>query len=173
MTKSKILGLDLSLRAAGCVLMEPGAPWSEIKTLVCGASLKRDASECERLNRLLDSRRSICSFLDQHGGADVAVVEQYAFSKLSSQAHALGELGGVIKTALYERGIKVVTLEASRARSCLGKFPRKDTKKHVQAVVRSMGCPVGWTADVVDAWVIANGYCVENGLGGYVIGKAA
>jgi Holliday junction resolvasome RuvABC endonuclease subunit len=165
----KILGLDLSLRAAGCVLMEPGAAWHEIQTLVCGASLKRDASEHERLNRLLDSRSSICSFLRQHGGADVAVVEQYAFSKLSSQAHALGELGGVIKTALYEQGIKVVTLEASRARSCLGKFPRKDTKKHVELVVRAMGCPVEWTSDEIDAFVVANGWAVENGLGGLMV----
>jgi Holliday junction resolvasome RuvABC endonuclease subunit len=102
-------------------------------------------------------------------GCQVVAVEQYAFSRGESRAHALGELGGVVKLALLDAGLEVVPLTASHARSCLGKFPRAKPKKHVAVLVKSLGCPEQWSDDVIDSFVVANAYSVANGYGGIVI----
>jgi Holliday junction resolvasome RuvABC endonuclease subunit len=167
-SKIVVVGLDLSLRAAGAVRFE--APWSldfkDIEHMVTGHALPRTATEYDRMCRLSSTKKALLEFCE---GASVVVVEQYAFSRGMSQAHALGEMGGVVKHALHERGIEVVPVVASHVRACLGKFPRKDTKVFVEAAVRKMGAPDDWTADEVDAFVCANGYCVEEGLGGIMV----
>lgn len=101
--------------------------------------------------------------------ADVVAVEDYAFSQGQSQAHALGELGGVVKLAMHENIGDVHPLTASHVRSCLGKFSGKGVKEQVHKVVRSMGVPEVWTGDVIDAFVVANGWAVANGYGGIVL----
>ncbi len=163
-----VVGLDLSLRAAGVVRCE--LPWSldfkQIESMTVGYGLPRDASEYDRLCRLNKARNRIASFCS---GAKYAIVEQYAFSRGQSQAHALGELGGVVKLALHDMGIEVVPVVASHVRACLGKFPRKDTKAFVEAKVREMGCPKEWSADEIDAFVCLNGWAVENGHSGLMV----
>jgi Holliday junction resolvasome RuvABC endonuclease subunit len=167
-SKIVVVGLDLSLRAAGAVRFE--APWSldfkDIEHMVTGHALPRDATEYDRMCRLSSTKKALLEFCE---GASVVVVEQYAFSRGMSQAHALGEMGGVVKHALHERGIEVVTVVASHARAHLGRFPRKDTKVFVEAAVRKMGAPDDWIPDEIDAFVVANSYCVEEGLGGLVV----
>jgi Holliday junction resolvasome RuvABC endonuclease subunit len=163
-----ILGLDLSLTGTGAVRYK--LPWSgdfkDIESLHVGRKLSKDASEYDCLCRLKYLRDEI---LDMAQGCQVAAVEQYAFSRGESRAHALGELGGVVKLALLNAGLEVVPLTASHARSCLGKFPRKAPKDHVAELVRKLGCPELWSKDIIDAWVVSNGWAVANGYGGIVI----
>lgn len=167
-TKSEIviLGLDLSLTATGAVRYK--LPWSgdfrEIEWTTVGYKLARDASEFDRLVRLKTIRDHFTALAR---GVDVAVVEQYAFSRGQSQAHALGELGGVVKLALNDL-MDVNVLNASRVRACLGKFSGKGVKKQVHALLKPL-VPAEWTEDVIDAWVVANGWAVENGYGGIVL----
>lgn len=169
-----ILGLDLSLRAAGmCAIplnwnLTSTLDWNECVTGTTGESLKRDSTEAQKIERLKKIRDDVLSFAVATK-ATVAVIEGYAFSKMTSQAHSLGEAGGVVKLALSEHGIPVYVMTASHARSCLGSFPRKDTKVHVSSLIKSLGCPENWSGDEIDAFVQANGWSVANGYGGIVI----
>jgi Holliday junction resolvasome RuvABC endonuclease subunit len=51
-------------------------------------------------------------------GADVVAVEGYAYGARHSQAHKLGELGGVVRLALFEAGIPYVDIPPT----CLKKY---------------------------------------------------
>jgi Holliday junction resolvasome RuvABC endonuclease subunit len=163
-----ILGLDLSLTGSGAVRYK--LPWAgdfkDIESLHVGRKLSKDASEYDCLCRLRYLRDEILEFAD---GCQVVAVEQYAFSRGASRAHALGELGGVVKLALLGLGLEIVPLTASHVRSCLGKFPRKAPKEHVAALIRKLGAPDRWSDDVIDSFVTANGWSVANGYGGIVI----
>lgn len=163
-----ILGLDLSLTGSGAVRYK--LPWAgdfkDIESLHVGRKLSKDASEYDQLCRLRYIRDEILEFAD---GCQVAAVENYAFSRGASRAHALGELGGVVKLGLLGLGLEVVPLTASHVRSCLGKFPRSKPKEHVAALIRKLGAPDRWLNDEIDAFVVSNGWSVANGYGGIVI----
>lgn len=89
-----VLGLDLSLTCTGYSLDRPaGLHVGTLTTRLRG---------CDRLTWL---RTEIVALAEQ---ADLAVIEGYSFNSRSSQAHALGELGGVVRVALHERGIAYV-----------------------------------------------------------------
>lgn len=87
-----VVGLDLSLTATGAAHPHPdGGAMS--RTLKAGA--RRGMT---RLAWLRDEIHTITT------GADLVTIEGYSFSSRASQAHALGELGGVIRLALHEAG---------------------------------------------------------------------
>lgn len=160
-----VLGLDLSLRATGIVAVPVrwGLDWSRIAVAKAGAPLPKEASEHERARRLADSRDIITAFARKHD-CSMAVVEQYAFTARDSQAHALGELGGVVKVALCELGLGVHVVSPASARRLLGKAPRKDVKIWTHQQLYAAGAPKAWTADQLDAFLIANYHL--SGIGG-------
>lgn len=84
-----VAGLDLSLTSTGVAL--PDGPRT-ISTRVRG---------CARLAYLRDV------ILELVARADLVAVEGYSFgsARFGSQAHALGELGGVVRVALWEARI--------------------------------------------------------------------
>lgn len=89
----RIVGLDLSLAATGVytndgplVLSVPGV------------------KGVERLHQLSCAIDRACR------GADVVVMEGYSFNSKHSHAHALGELGGVVRVVLYQRKIPVAVV---------------------------------------------------------------
>lgn len=89
-----IVGLDLSLSATGIAT-------------VTGVEVLSppNLSGCERLGWLREEviDRAIVGF----GNVDLVVIEGYAYGR-ANQAHQLGELGGVIRLALYDAGIPFV-----------------------------------------------------------------
>lgn len=89
-----ILALDLSLTSTGYALDRPAG--SDVGTLT---------TRLRGCHRLAWLRTEIVALAEQ---ADFAVIEGYSFNSRSSQAHALGELGGVVRVALHERGIPYV-----------------------------------------------------------------
>lgn len=154
-----ILGLDLSLRGLGMVAVpsEWGGDWSRIARKTAGIPLTKDAPESERVRRLLLLANEVIGFAGTHG-AGIAFVEQYAFTSMLGHAHALGELGGVVKVYLQE--VCKVPLEmvapASARKLIAGKLPRKDVKDYVRGELTRMGMPAAWTKDEGDAFVVAN-----------------
>lgn len=85
-----IVGLDLSLRATG----------------ICRDTPRVISSMHTDLHRLLDLRRQILEEMGDDVG--LAVVEGYSMGPQRGSggvAQALGELGGVIRVALFEAGI--------------------------------------------------------------------
>lgn len=165
-----VLGLDLSLRGAGLVAVPTDwdGRWERVRRATVGHALKRDASEADRIGRLVRLSAEVVSFAERHACTH-AVVEQYAFSSRHAQSHSLGELGGVVKVLLTERcriPVEVVP-PASARKLVLGKLPRKDVKIATRAALTRMGMPTDWTADEADALVVANWKLSE--LGGYAL----
>ncbi|HEV8247532.1 MAG TPA: hypothetical protein VGP93_17265 [Polyangiaceae bacterium] len=159
-----VAGFDLSLRASAfCALSSDwGCDWSRAIVGGTGQPLPKDAAEALRLTRLKLIRNAALEFVKDHH-VRIAVVEQYAFTALTSQAHALGELGGVVKTALLEAGCVVEVVSPASARKLLGKQPRKDAKIWAAQKLYSMGAPRRWTLDHCDAFLIANYYLAGSG----------
>lgn len=95
-----VLGLDLSLTSSGLAL--PDGSVTSIKTKTKG---------CTRLAEVRD--RVIKYLVDSN--ADYVAMEGYAFGR-PNQAHYIGELGGVVKTALHEAGCHFVVVPPSNVK---------------------------------------------------------
>ena len=83
-------------------------------------------------------------------------IEGYSFSSRNSHAHSLGELGGTIRVALYERGIPWMEIPpTTRAKFATGKG--NAGKAEVVSAISAM-TGIIWSgadgADRCDAWVI-------------------
>lgn len=166
-----VAGLDLSLTGAGMVVIPEGwdLDWSALPRLTVGHELRADASEADKLGRLVRIRIDVLQFLAEHE-ADAVWVEGYAFSRRSRSAHALAELGGVVKVACLEHGYPVRVVGASAARKTfLGHCPRKDAKVATQLAVYNLGAR-SLSGDEVDAWVVANHGRSEMGVPAWMLG---
>lgn len=168
---STVIGaLDLSLRGAGMVALplDWQGDWTRIERATVGHQLPRDAREADRIGRLVRISGEVVAFVERHH-CTVGAIEQYAFAALHSHAHALGELGGVVKVLLSTRvGIAVEPVQAASARKLiLGKLPRADVKIHTRIALSRMGMPRDWTDDEADAFVIGN--WVASALGGFAL----
>lgn len=157
-----IIGLDLSLRAAAVCALPRNWQYDmkSIRTLVVGENVSNADAEEARIRRLDKISSAIVEFCRSNHAIAIGV-EDYAFSQGQSRAHALGELGGVVKLAIYKAlGIAPLPIVASTARKTLLQRARvkgmKD-KDYVVHNVKRLG-PVAerWTDDEVDAFVIAN-----------------
>lgn len=165
-----VLGLDLSLRGAGMVAVPSdwAGDWSRIARVTVGHALKKDASEADRIGRLVHISAEVVAFAEAHR-CTRAAIEQYAFTSRNAHSHSLGELGGVVKVLLTERCRipLVVVPPASGRKLILGRLPRADVKIHTRAALTRMGTPVEWTDDEADAFVCANHWLAGNG--GYAL----
>lgn len=87
----KVMGLDLSLTGTGVVVLDRA-----------GAPLHAETVSCKFVGmaRLAFIRGRIGELLSRHRPALVCV-EGYSFASRQSHAHALGELGGVIRLLLH------------------------------------------------------------------------
>ena len=172
-------GFDLSLTATGMVAVPERwgggvrqEDWSRIAVAKAGHGLRKDAPERERVARLEDIETAILAFVAEQK-VKVAVIEQYAFTSMLSHAHALGELGGVVKVALQRAGVEIAVVSPASARKCLGKQPRAQAKVWAQQRLYRAGAPKSWTEDQLDAFVIANHHLAENGGDAVIIPEAA
>lgn len=166
-----ILGCDLSLVAAAFVAVPPNwaGDWSRIARHHVGHSLPRDAPEMLRIGRLHRIAAEAVAFSQRHG-CQQAILEDYAFGARQSQAHALGEVGGVVRLALMTQGgvLDVRAVHSASARKLiLGKLPRRDVKAYTRLALHHMGMPQEWTDDEADAFVVAN--WLLSGSGGFAL----
>lgn len=134
----EIIGLDLSLTSTGLALADGSTQAIRVKS-----------SGMERLDAL---ERRILEALD--GLKDpVVIVEGYSFNSKNSHAHALGELGGVVRLAFWRRGIAWIDVPpTNRARFATGKG-----NANKAAVVSAVSARTGITwsnDDELDAWVL-------------------
>jgi hypothetical protein len=165
------LGLDLSLRGAGMVALpfDWGGDWSKVQRYTAGESLPRDAKEALRVGRLHRVASDVIAFARTHS-CTAAIIEQYSLrpgggTMANAQAHALGELGGVVKHQLVQAlGLVPDVVAPSSARKLiLGKLPRRDVKVAVVAALTRMRMPLEWSNDEADAFVVANYLAAERG----------
>lgn len=89
------VGLDLSLTGTGVVVL------SHDNEVLLAETLKNKLRGMERLEFI---RNKITDVIDDYPDATYCV-ENYAMGSRAGQAFSIGELGGVIKLLLFERGI--------------------------------------------------------------------
>ena len=127
----RIIGLDLSLTATG------------IATPDLVGTIK---SKFRGPRRLVEIRADI---LEHCTRDDIAVIEGYAFGRHNQAAH-LGELGGVVRVALYEAGVRILTVPpASLKRYATGKG-NASKEDVLAAAIRRLGYQ-GSSTDEADA----------------------
>lgn len=174
-----VIGLDLSLRATGVCVIEPSwdpssGSWEGVSASTFGVSLKRDAVERERLARLQQIRDFVTRIVQMQPNAVRIAVEEYAFSKQPGQAHAIAELGGVVKLSLAERGYDIKPIPSTAVRKLLlGKGGGPGIKAAVAEALASVRSPFK-DFDECDAFAVANAMRAEIGMPAitFVGGKA-
>jgi Holliday junction resolvasome RuvABC endonuclease subunit len=130
------LGLDLSLTSTG--------------TAINGATGRVHFKE-RGYERLALIRDAILGIVLVHQPA-IVVAEGYSFGS-PQQAHYIGELGGVVRLALWEHGIPFAVVPPT----CLKKFAtgKGNAKKDevLAAAIRTFGF-AGCQNDEADAWIL-------------------
>lgn len=95
----KVVGLDLSLTSTG-VSDDDGARCLKVP-------LVPHASDLQRVDRL----RKLSVLIDRcTRKADLVVIEGHSYNSQTSHAHSLGELHGVVKVCLLQRGVPFVLI---------------------------------------------------------------
>jgi len=140
-----IVGLDLSLTATGYASATRVAT---IKTATRGT------------HRLLELRAKILQLVIGDV-ADLVVIEDYAFHGQGAHSHELGELGGVIRLALFEAHIEFVTVIPSTLKKFATGKGNASKEEMLVAAVRA-GAPVS-TNNEADAWWLRAAGCQHYG----------
>lgn len=135
-----VIGLDLSLTCTGIAHADQT---SVVLTAAKGP---------ERLDHICNA------VMDCVAASDPAfvVVEGYSFSSRNSHAHALGELGGVVRYALWKAGVPYAEVPPT----CRAKFATGKGNAGKAEVVSAVSARTGlvWSGkgaeDRCDAWVL-------------------
>ena len=141
MTTVEVLGLDLSLTSTG---------FSGLGRLGTVTPKSRGA---QRLHEVSDS---IEDLIADRRSELVVVLEGYSFASRNSQAHAIGELGGVVRLTLYRAGIPYVEVPPT----CRAKFATGRGNASKNEVISAISARTGivWSGkgadDEVDAWIL-------------------
>lgn len=132
-------GIDLSLTSTGlCIGGNP---------LAIRSKLRGAERLCEVRDRLIEKLKI--------AKTEIVALEGYSYSSRFSQAHSIGELGGVVKVALMEAGIQVVIIPpTNRAKFATGRgnASKDDVIAAVLAVTPIEKQP--GLDDLCDAWVL-------------------
>ncbi len=134
------LGIDLSLTSTGYCFADN---CNTISTSYKGPQ------------RLINISESIGNLLIEFK-IDVVILEGYSFASRNSQAHSIGELGGVVRVMLYKMDIPYVQIPPT----CRAKFATGKGNASKNEVISSVSAKTGiiWknpgADDKCDAWVL-------------------
>lgn len=134
------VGLDLSLTSTG---------------FSCGNNQKVFQVKTKGAERLFDISTMLIESLEEVD-YPVVLVEGYSFASRNSQAHSIGELGGVVRLTLWSRGIPYVEIPPTvRAKFATGKG-NASKGEVVSAISARTG--IVWSGsgadDMCDAWIL-------------------
>jgi len=135
-----ILGIDLSLTSTG---ISVNGETGTITTQAKGA---------ERLSII--SLAILDAVIDN--SIEIVAIEGYSFASRNSQAFSIGELGGVVRTRLWERNIPYVDIPPT----CRAKFATGRGNAAKTEVMSSISAKTGMifagkgADDMCDAWIL-------------------
>lgn len=135
-----IIGIDLSLTSTG-------VSFGDTTTAI--------APKCKGAERLDYVATELCSMI-QDAPNPAVVIEGYSFASRNSQAHAIGELGGVIRWHLWKRSIPYVDVPPT----CRAKFATGKGNASKSEVLSAISARTGivWSGgsadDLCDAWIL-------------------
>jgi crossover junction endodeoxyribonuclease RuvC len=140
MANVKTMGLDLSLTSTGIC----------VSGITSTQNVKSKGPQ-----RLFEISEAILELTRIHK-VDVAIIEGYSFASRNSQAHSIGELGGVVRLRLWENKIPFIEIPpTSRAKFATGRGNAAKTE-----VMSSVSARTGivWSGkgadDKCDAWIL-------------------
>lgn len=136
-----VIGIDLSLTSTGVALPK--------ETLVISTKTKDVA-------RLIILRNEIINTVAEAVENPLVVIEGYSFAARNSHSHSLGELGGVVKVAISEKGWPWALVPPTvRAKFATGRGNASKSEV-VSAVSARTG--ITWSGpgadDKCDAWIL-------------------
>lgn len=140
MSKIVTMGIDPSLTSTG--------------VSVTGTTVSIRKSS-RGVQRLLDVRDELLQLVVQNS-VDCVSIEHYSYASRNSQAHSIGELGGVMRLALYEANIPFIEIPPT----CRAKFATGKGNAGKSEVVSAISARTGvvWDGgdgtDRCDAWVL-------------------
>lgn len=105
--------------------------------------------------RLVEIRNVVMAHVRAHA-VDLIAIEGYSYGSRNSHAHALGELGGVLRATFYENGFEFVDIPpTSRAKFATGKgnAGKAEVVSSISARTGIVWAGVG-AEDMCDAWVL-------------------
>lgn len=135
-----IMGIDLSLTSTGyCTSGNAG---------VIESKLRGPA-------RLVEISENLISRI-RETGVNLVAIEGYSFSSRNSQAHSIGELGGVVRVELFKNRIPFIEIPPT----CRAKFATGKGNASKNEVISSVSAKTGiiWANpgadDKCDAWIL-------------------
>ncbi len=142
----RILGLDLSLRSTGYVLLdEEDVVWYG----VVGSEVLREAERLQMFDKWI--REQLRDKRFQHVG-----IEGYSYGSPQGKTHAfgIGELGGVIKLAVHQAQIPMQIIAPGTWKKILCGNGSLDKKNAAVELYKRYGVEFH-SQDVLDAWAVA------------------
>jgi len=148
-----LIGLDLSLTSTGYSI---------------GGNTGSITSKLVEAARLREIRDSLLSLIEENN-VSFAAIEGYAFAARNSQAHKIGELGGVVRLMLFENGIPYVEIPpTSRAKFATGRGNAAKSEVISAVSARTGRIWSGKSADdECDAWLLEEMSLHACGIGVY------
>lgn len=147
------MGLDLSLTSTGVCLS--GNSFS-INSKNKGIKRLIEISERILHTALLEKPHAI-------------MLESYSFGSKFSRAHSIGELGGVVKTVLYQNGFAIIDVPPTcRAKFATGKGNASKTEvMHAISSFAEIEFLGASADDLCDAWILEQMGLAKLGLSKY------
>jgi Holliday junction resolvasome RuvABC endonuclease subunit len=140
---TRVVGIDASLRGTGVCTLASGVfkPYFIPETKLRGA--ERLCSIRNRLLRIVDKFNPM-----------IAVLEGYSYNS-EGRLFEIGELGGVVKAALFDRKTRILTVAPLRLKKFIGVTRLNDKSLVIAAVKRRYKLDVGANDNLADAAVLA------------------
>lgn len=153
----RVMGLDLSLSGTGIVVRDKGEG-EIIRAQTIGYSLDEDATEQQRLDRLVNLAVGIKTFIEEIH-PHIIVIEGHAYGAKFGGA-ALAELHGVVKVQIYfltkQAPMIVAVKKARKVVLDDGAADKKQIKKFIRTLEQHgvMGVDALGDHNQRDAWVL-------------------
>lgn len=140
----RILGLDLSLRSTGYVLLdEEDVTWYG----VVGSETLREAERLQMFNQWIREQLRDRRF-------DHVALEGYSYGSKQTNLPQTGELGGVMKLAIFQARIPLHVIAPGTWKKVLCGNGSLDKKNAAVEIFKRYGVEYR-SQDVLDAWAVA------------------
>jgi len=149
----RILGIDPGLRITGYAVIEP----TPLRPEVCEAGVIRSApSKSNMALRILSVYNGIVEIIEQFQPGVLAVEQLYAHYRHPRTAILMGHARGAIFLAAAQRGLEVVSYNATRVKKTITGSGRASKDQVQRTIQRELGLTsVPEPPDVADALAVA------------------
>lgn len=140
------LGIDPSLSSTGLAYTDPAT---------IGKAITVRPGKLRGVERLAKIEEAFSSFLaDNYQSVQLAAIESYSYGSIG-RLFQLGELGGVLRLALFKADIKFIEVAPTQLKKFATGNPNAD-KSEIIAVVQNIWNPDVTDDNQADACVLAN-----------------